>query len=579
LSTSSSEYLPRYRSIVDALAAAPDRQPFVTMWRDDEDVESVDFELFRRRAAFFAYKIAHAGADAGDRIILIMPQGIGLMTAFVGAMSLGAVPAILAYPNFKVSPEKYRAGLQGVARNLKARMVVVDSKFPEPLLQLIERDKTGGTVILRTDRETCTRESNERFAPSGGFAETSLAFIQHSAGTTGLQKGVALSHGAVLRQLANLSERLMLTPRDKIYSWLPLYHDMGLIACFMLPLVYHLPVVMQAPDLWVIQPRTMVELIDRHRCTLAWVPNFTLQFLARRMRPEERAAADLSSLRLLINCSEPVRARSHDEFLAAFASSGLRSGVLQASYAMAENVFAVTQSNPASADGPTRLWVEGERFMHEQVAVPVAPNSPGALCLVSSGSCLRGNEVRIVSPEDGAPVAEGKVGEILIRSDSLFDGYYNRPDLTAGALRDGWYWSGDMGFLWQGELFVTGRRKDLIIVAGKNIQPVDVEEAVAAHDQIQDGRAVALGFFNPRLGTEDLVVVAEVKNPQALTQAEKIEREIRNLVAGSLDVQLKALFLKPPRWIIKSTAGKPARSATREKLFAEHPELASEQGE
>src|SRR5262249_28570006 len=180
-------------------------------------------------------------------------------------------------------------------------------------------------------------------APREGLPHVSIgpddvAFIQHSAGTTGLQKGVALSHAAVLRQLGHLAQALKIDHNDRIYSWLPLYHDMGLIACFMLPMVYHLPVVMQAPDDWVIQPVTMPELISEYRSTLAWVPNFTLQFLARRVRPEDREGLDLSCLRAIVNCSEPVKAQSMDEFMAAYATCGLRTNVLQSSYAMAENV-------------------------------------------------------------------------------------------------------------------------------------------------------------------------------------------------------------------------------------------------
>jgi acyl-CoA synthetase (AMP-forming)/AMP-acid ligase II len=397
-----------------------------------------------------------------------------------------------------------------------------------------------------------------------------LAFIQHSAGTTGLQKGVALSHSAVLTQLHHLATALHVSEHDRIYSWLPLYHDMGLIACFMLPLVYHVPLVMQSPIEWVMRPGMMLQLISDFRCTLAWLPNFAFQFLARRVRAEERESYALSSLRALINCSEPVRAHSIDEFLSTYATCGLVSDVVKTSYAMAENVFAITQS---PIDGtPCRLWVDGQQLWNDGRVVPVTDKADKSLCFVSSGRCIDGNQVRIAGA-DGANLPEGRVGEIMIRSDSLFGGYYNRPDLTAQAFQDGWYWSGDLGFVHDGELYVIGRKKDLIIVAGKNIYPQDIEEIVWNHPAIYDGRAVAFGLYNPDLGTEDILVVAEVATEEHLQDSVEIERALRNAIAAELDVTPRAIYLKPPRWVVKSTAGKPARSTTRDKLLAEHPEL------
>jgi fatty-acyl-CoA synthase len=381
---------------------------------------------------------------------------------------------------------------------------------------------------------------------------------------------VALSHAAVLTQLEHLAAALQVSDHDRIYSWLPLYHDMGLIACFMLPLVYHLPVVMQSPMDWVVRPDTMLELISDHRCTLAWVPNFALQFVARRVRAEDVSHCDLSSLRGLINCSEPIRAHSMDEFQLTYAPLGLRPDALKSSYAMAENVFAVTQSQINGV--PRRLWIAGDELWRKHVAVPVTEKSAGSLCFVSSGGCLPGNHVRIVS-SGGTDLADGEVGEILIRSDSLFDGYFNRPDLTAKVFQDGWYGSGDLGFSLDGELYVIGRAKDLIIVAGKNIYPQDIEEIVCNHPAIHDGRTVAFGMYNPDLGTQDVIVVAETKTEEGLKDAPEIERALRNAIVAELDITPRAICLKPPRWIVKSTAGKPARSTTREKLLIEHPEL------
>jgi len=558
-----------YSSLLAALASAPADRPFVTMWNSEDDLEQVTFGQFRERVRAVAAHLEAQGLRADDTVVLILPQGIPLMTAFVAAMWLGAVPAILAYPNTKVEPGKFRTGLAGVTANLKARQVIVDEEFPSELLGIIQLGQ--GAKLLR-GLGGFREHAGERDDDPPPVSPGRLAFLQHSAGTTGLQKGVALSHAVVLRQIEHLSAELAIGPEDRIYSWLPLYHDMGLIACFMLPMVCHVPVVMQSPTDWVIKPGAMLMLISEYRCTLAWVPNFTLQFLARRVRPQERTRYDLSSLRALINCSEPVRAQSVDEMLDAFQTCGISTRSLQSSYAMAENVFAVTQSKINDERGPCRVWIDGKTLRNQHAAVVVDESAPGAVPLISSGQCLLGTEVRILS-ESRAELPDGSIGEIVIRSDSLFDGYYNQPDLTAAVLRDGWYWSGDLGFRLGNELFVIGRKKDLIIVGGKNIYPQDIEEIVSSHPAIHDGRVVALGMLNPDLGTEDIVVVAEVTEARLLADALAIEQAVRNAIMGDLGVGMRSVYLKPPHWIVKSTAGKPARSTTKQKLLAEHPEL------
>lgn len=558
----------KYRTLVDALYAAPADRPFVTYWVDEDEQEKVTFGEFRLRAQSQAAALRESGVRAGDRVVLIMPQGITLMAAFAGATLLGAVPAILAYPNFKVEPAKYRFGLQGVTRNLSARAIVIDNDFPDDLLEHVSLGDDA-----RLLRAASTNETDDPEPPEVAIASNALAFIQHSAGTTGLQKGVALTHAAVLRHLEHLSTALHVDDeRDSVYSWLPLYHDMGLIACFMLPMVCHLPLIMQSPLDWVMHPDTMLEIFTEHKCTLAWLPNFAFQFVPRRTPRERWPRFDLSSARLLINCSEPVRASSMNEFYSAFASCGLKQSALQASYAMAENVFAVTQSGIGGSESPVVISANGGRFRSEHRIVASEKDTPGAISFTSSGRLLPGNKLRVVD-DSNTTLSEGHVGELAIRSDSLFDGYYNRPDLTAQALRGGWYYTGDLGFVLNDEVFIVGRKKDLLIIGGENIYPQDIEEIVSGHPAIHDGRAVALGLFNPDLGTEDIVVVAEVEHEGELEYAADIEREIRSKVVAEMGVAVRTIFLKPPKWIVKSTAGKAARSTTREKLLREHPEL------
>lgn len=560
--------LNKFSTIVDALEAAPPNRPFVTAWIDEDEQEALTFGEFRITARSQAALLCDHSVGPGDRVIIVMPQGVPAMAVFVGAMMLGAVPAFLAYPNFKIDPFKYRSGLEGVTKNLCAKVVVIDKEFPEDMLDCVSIQ--GDAELLRAG-EADTQVAHIHL-PQLEHSPEDLAFIQHSAGTTGLQKGVALTHSAVLRQLGHLSRALDINAdNDRVYSWLPLYHDMGLIACFILPMVYHVPVVMQSPMDWVMHPETMLQIISKHRCTLAWMPNFAFQFIPRRIPKNRCSDYDLSSLRSLINCSEPVRAASMMEFRNAFGVSGLKTNALQSSYAMAENVFAVTQSE-LSSSGPRRIWVDGQLFRSQHQAVSVSEATPGAISFVSSGRQLPNHELRIVSNSGDMPEGAA-VGEILIKSDCLFDGYYNRPDLTADAIKDGWYQTGDLGFFVDGELFVVGRKKDLLIVGGENIYPQDIEELVASHASVHDGRVIALGMYNPDLGTDEIVIVAEVERQEHLSRSEQIEKEIRSLVVGGLGVSVRTIFLKSAKWIVKSSSGKPARSGTREKLLREHPEL------
>jgi fatty-acyl-CoA synthase len=557
--------LTRFRTIVEAMEAAPDQQPFVTTWRPTGE-ETLTHGEFKARARVFAALYVDQGVKRGQRVVLVMPQDAELMAAFAGAMLLGAVPAILATPSFKADPSKYRDGIRGVVANLAAPLVLVDRNLPDGALRDILSVGSGRVVSAGGVDAYGSDDRCLAAAPD----PDDIAFIQHSAGTTGLQKGVALPHRSVLNQLCHLAEALDITERDRIVSWLPLYHDMGLIACFILPLVCHLRVVTESPTDWVMRPGSFLQLVSRHRGTLCWQPNFAFQFLARRVPRAEQASLDLSSLRVVVNCSEPVRHQSIVEFCNAFAAAGLAPGAVQTSYAMAETTFAVTQSIPDGGASPRVIEVDREAFTTRGVASPMTSGGvPDAtLTMVSSGQCLRWSAVRIIGPH-GEELADGVVGGIEVRSDSLFAGYYNRPDLTSRVLSDGWYRTGDVGFRLDADLFVVGRSDDTIVVAGKNVYPQDVEEIASSHPAVHDGRAVAFGLENRELGTQDLILLAEVKQETDLASATETEAQLRRRVLTEIGVAPRVVRLMPPRWMVKSTAGKPARSTCRERFLRE----------
>ena len=349
-----------------------------------------------------------------------------------------------------------------------------------------------------------------------------------------------------------------MTAEDTVASWLPLYHDMGLIACFVTPLISGTPIVEISPFDWVTKPALLLESIDAYRATLCWQPNFAYAVLARAVRDEELIDLDLSSVRAFVNCSEPVMAASHDAFSARFAVGHDR---LTACYAMAENVFAVTQSPVGEAPRVDRVC--HDTFEREHRAV--LSDGGDTIDLVSNGSAIDGVQVRVVA--DGVTCQERSGGEIEIAGDSIFSGYHGRPDLTEAAFSDQWYLTGDLGYLADGELFVTGRAKDLIIIQGRNFYPTDIETAVGELDEIVSGRVVAFGKTDERTGTESLVVLAESDADEDAWG--RLGLEIRKTVAQTFDCTVGAVQILPRRWLIKSTAGKPARADSRQKYEAQ----------
>jgi fatty-acyl-CoA synthase len=560
-------YIPA--TILDVALSAPPDRPFLTHWRGDECIEQLSFGDFWRQTRRYAGWLQSQGVAPGDLVALVLPHGASLMATFTGALWLGAVPSILAYPTFKVDPYKYRQGLAGVVTNLAVNQIVISPDLPDEFRTILSvmpgaRVSELPTVIANLESDLPTQIQSDPAA---------IAFIQQSGGTTGCQKSVAVNHTRALNQLFSLERRMAIQEQDKMYSWLPLYHDMGLVTAFLLPLVAHIPLVIQSVTDWLLDPLRMLVLMAEQRCTLTFMPNFAFQFLADRLERHPPAEIDLSCVRAIVNGSEPVRAANMDALYQAGKLFGLAHNALHTSYGLAENVMSVTMSEIESGKPPARVWVCGRDLRRGEQVKITRRGMPGAIELVSCGPCLPHNTITVVD-SDGNSLAEGYIGELVIRSDSLFTGYYRQPELTSEAIHEDGLWSGDLGFCLDGEIYVTGRRKDLIIVGGRNIFPEDVEAIANEHPAIHTGRAMAFGISNPATGTEDLVIVAELSPKAQTVDLAAVECELRRAVAATLDVTVKHIFLYHTRWVIKSTAGKLARAETREQLLREHPELA-----
>jgi acyl-CoA synthetase (AMP-forming)/AMP-acid ligase II len=409
-------------------------------------------------------------------------------------------------------------------------------------------------------------EGEVDFAAFGGLQRKpeDIVLLQHSSGTTGLQKGVALSHQAVFNQLQNYSNTLHLAPDDVIVSWLPLYHDMGLIAGFLMPILLRVPLVILSPFEWVRAPVRLLQAVTKYRGTLSWLPNFAYNFCAKKIRDHDLVGVNLSSWRAVSNCSEPMRYESHVLFLQRFAPYGLKASALCTCYAMAENVFAVTQGG---IDAPVELDdIDREAMQVERVARPAQPGRP-ALTMVSAGPPLPNVQVKVMD-EHGNPLPDRVIGELALHSDCMLTGYYHRDDATRKAIKDGWYYTGDYGYKVGEQVYVAGRKKDMIIVGGKNVYPMDLEELAMEVKGVHPGRVVAFGIFNEDAGTEDVVIVAEVET-QDQAELNRISDEIRAVVTRGSAIALRHVHLVGPKWLIKTSSGKTARGANKEKYMKE----------
>jgi len=539
-----------------ALVDPEEDAPALILVQTDQPDQIITRRHFRQQAQSYAYALHRMGIAPRDLVIIAHTHSLESVYAFWGALLLGAIPSMFPTLTEKLDPALYMASMAELVNLSQVRAVLTTDDFARQLAPRVACPVYGSAALLG--------EVGQGTAPRYVPDPYEVAFLQHSSGTTGLQKGVALAHERVLNQLASYADALALSAQDVIVSWLPLYHDMGLIAGFILPLVQGLPLVLMSPFDWVRHPSLLLRAIDHYQGTLCWLPNFAYNHLARRVRQADSEGLSLASMRAFINCSEPVRADSHALFVERFAAHGLRDSMLAVSYAMAENTFAVTQTPIGQA--PRIDWVDRRALMEDLRALPADPDSPLALAQVSCGAPILGSEVKAVDAQ-GQPLPERQVGQLMIRSDCMLMAYYRRPDLQPFDA-EGWYDSGDQGYIAEGQVYIIGRSKDLIINAGKNVYPQDLEALVNGVEGVHAGRAVAFGVPDEEEGTELIAVVAEVDSDDP-KEHKRIKQAIRQAVARGSDVTLNYVTLVGAGWLIKTSSGKISRAKNRDKWLAE----------
>ena len=555
--------------------ATPDRLVY-TFMRDDGKVDEITFGQLEQRASNLARALAER-APKGSRALLLYPAGLEFIVVYLACLMAGiiAVPATI--------PHKSRA-----SRRLKA---LLDDADPLLILTRLDCETAikASLSLVDADHRTCLTtdclEPSHPDAPLPQVGPEDLAFLQYTSGSTALPKGVEITHRNIASNVASIREGFGFTADTVMVSWLPLFHDMGLIGSVVSPLHVGFHCVLMAPANFLKNPRMWLEAISRYRGTCAGAPNFGWDYCAKRLGEEAKQGLDLSSLTVAYNGSEPVRAATLRAFVTAFASCGMHDTAMFPCYGMAETTLFVSGGPIATA--PVVRTVSKSLLEGNQIR-DVAPGDEDARDIVSSGRIGLGTTVAIVDPETHLQVSNWRVGEVWVSSPSVARGYWMKPAETEaafGAMLAGgagpFLRTGDLGFMRDGELFITGRLKDLVIINGRNVYPQDIEEVIErAIDFIEPNMCAA--FSVEVEGQERLAIVAEanrslVRAAQQAKEANRPEehdaylakidasaREITRVIAQQFDVAVSSIVFVRPGSFPRTTSGKVQRSRCKE---------------
>ena len=552
-------------SLFQIYQTEPDRTAII--FHDVEGDDALTYREILHGSAGVAGKLDSCGITPGDPVVLILQHGNALIASFFGTILQGAIPAIMPFLTEKLSPQIYRNSLSALIEITKPVAIITYTEFENEVLKAVEGETSVREVLLVSEFEPVDVIPWDNL-PGMQQSPSDIALLQHSSGTTGLQKGVALSHEAIFNQIEAYAESILMTDEDIVVSWLPLYHDMGLIAGFIMPILLRTKLILMSPFVWVRAPYRLLHAVSDHRGTLSWLPNFAFNFMTKKIRDRDLEGVSLASWRAVINCSEPMRWESHQMFAERFEPLGLNQEALVTCYAMAENVFAVTQGG---VNSPVILDEISRESLRDGVVAEKIKGDEVGVKMLSAGRPIRGTQLRILD-QDYEDLPERHFGEVALKSACMLSEYFNRRDLTSGAFTRGWYLTGDIGYIAEGELFVVGRRKELIIVGGKNIHPQDIEDLAGSIQGVHPGRVVAFGVFNDDIGTEDVVVVAEV-DTQDKVERDDLARTMRDVITRGSDIVPRTIKIVDRDWLVKTSSGKIARSANRDRFLHEQNRL------
>ena len=544
-------------SLPEVLLGRAEREadrPHIYLPQEDGTERMITYGDLVDAAGAAAQGLLERGLRRGETVALMLPTGAEFFFSFFGVLFAGGIPVPL-YPPVRMDQiEEYARRQIAILQKADARFLIASGRV-EGLGRLLQPLVPGLTDV--TALEALSRSSTER--PKIDLRAEDPALIQFTSGSTGLPKGVLLAHENILANIRAIGQAAQIGPADACVSWLPLYHDMGLIGSWLGALYFGIPITVLSPLTFLTRPERWLWAIHYHRGTHSAAPNFAYELCARKIDERAIEGLDLSSWRVAFNGAEPVSPETLARFTKRFAPYGFRKETFFPVYGLAESSVALTF--PPLGQPPRIDAIAREAFERHRNAEPAAPTDPSPLRFVSCGMPLPGHEVRIVDETD-REVGERIEGFLQFRGPSTMKGYYRDPEATSAIFHDGWCDSGDLAYRAEGALFVTGRRKDIIIKAGRNLYPQEVEEIVGEIPGIRRGRVAAFGITDPDIGTEKLVVVAETRAEREEARRRLIS-EVTEKVAAATNIRPDIVSLVPPDTIPKTSSGKLRRAALR----------------
>ncbi|MDQ3935865.1 MAG: AMP-binding protein [Actinomycetota bacterium] len=547
------------RTVVEALDRRAERggaDPAIWFEGLQHDTIEVSCTQLAEDARTAARRLAAAGVAPGDAVVIVLPTGPDFATSYYGTLYAGATPVPLYPPAGARQVESFLATVERVVTLTRpAKLITL-----EALASLVgERPGiAAGTEVTTPERLAAGPEGELPPPPT----PEDLALIQFSSGSTGDPKGVALTHHAVVNNIRQYGHAVGFHDRGEVgASWLPLYHDMGLIGAFLGTVVWEMPLALMSPLDFLVRPAFWIQTMSRRRATLGVAPQFAYNLCLLKVRDEDLEGVDLSSVRVLMNGAEPVDLEAVERFERRFAEVGLRPGTILPCYGLAEHALCVSMHRP----GAERQLRHLDRDSGA-ITAPGEEHAPQALPIASAGPAVEGTEIAVVRPEGQAggawePLPEDELGEIAVRSESVCRGFVGPHGVEIAIDADGWLRTGDLGFLSDGELFVVDRLKDMVIVGGRNLFPHDIEREIRTIEGVRSRLAV-FAHRNPELGTEGVVVAAET----TLAERDELVRcaaELRRHVVETFDVGPYDVVLLPRGRIPLTSSGKVRRHRLR----------------
>ena len=528
----------------------------LTVCRDGAD-ERITYAQLWQHARLIAGGLQQHGVRMGDTIALMLPTSTDYFYAFFGVLLAGGIPVPL-YPPARLSQiEEHVRRHAGILENAGAAVLITVPEMVR-LAGMLRMHSPTLRKITTVDQLTAAQATPVPVSP----APDAIALLQYTSGSTGQPKGVTLSHANLLANILALGAAGKVERTDVFVSWLPLYHDMGLIGAWLCMLYFGLPLVVMSPLSFLTRPARWLQAIHRYGGTLSAAPNFAYELCLKRIADEDLVGVNLASWRLALNGAEAVMPETITRFQERFARWGFRPTALTPVYGLAESSLGLTF--PPLGRGPLIDVIEREPFMRTGTCVPASPDVANPLRFVSCGVPLREHRVRVVD-EDGRELGERREGRLEFQGPSATRGYFRNPQADERLLRGDWLDSGDRAYIAAGEVYLTGRIKDIIIRAGRHIYPDELETAIGALSDVRKGCVAVFGSADPATGTERVVVLAETYVEDA-ARREAIRKQIIQCVMTLIGEPPDEVVLAAPHTVLKTSSGKIRRAASRRAL-------------